>query len=465
MVTFLDPSIYVVTLYEIVGGGDFYQSRELSPRFACRQQLVKLYRFVDRIQYAIVKVLFFNFSFLKLRTRHQILSIPALTKLFSQIIEFQENQIKCALQGFGKLRLQSWMEKKFKIDPEAWRRLTPTQRNQYLTKFCRGPKPPLKYYEAKGYAFRIPRISLVKGKPNQKKRPTAERTTKRPKKDENPLKKSQASDDGDAGWVRYDSKQPSSGRGLFSPIQESELDKQFQTPPMPPKRGRKRLLPDSESDEAPGSPPGSPPGSRPGSQPGSQPGSPPGSPPPKKPHLDKVFEKLIMSSAPGANKNKRRPKRNVGAPKRIATPSMKITDIGTTSRHRPSTSSSPETAPITPVLQKAESQKQKEMSKGASKMRGKQSKNKDADDAVESDRPRRNTKLPAKLATPSMKTYQPKSSTALQIDNDDIDLGPYEPETREQELERKKRQDERYEQWKKKHGYEKQSDKGLWYFD
>ena len=25
---FLDPSIYVVTLYEIVGGGDFYQSRE-----------------------------------------------------------------------------------------------------------------------------------------------------------------------------------------------------------------------------------------------------------------------------------------------------------------------------------------------------------------------------------------------------------------------------------------------------
>ena len=35
---FLDPSIYVVTIYEIMGGGDFYQSRELSPRFARRQQ-------------------------------------------------------------------------------------------------------------------------------------------------------------------------------------------------------------------------------------------------------------------------------------------------------------------------------------------------------------------------------------------------------------------------------------------
>ena len=35
---FFDPSIYVVTLYEIVGGSDLPQSRELSPRFACRQQ-------------------------------------------------------------------------------------------------------------------------------------------------------------------------------------------------------------------------------------------------------------------------------------------------------------------------------------------------------------------------------------------------------------------------------------------
>ena len=35
----LDPSIYVVALYQIVGGGDLPQSRELSPRFARRQQL------------------------------------------------------------------------------------------------------------------------------------------------------------------------------------------------------------------------------------------------------------------------------------------------------------------------------------------------------------------------------------------------------------------------------------------
>ena len=28
--SFLEPSMTVVTLYEIVGGGDFYQSRELS---------------------------------------------------------------------------------------------------------------------------------------------------------------------------------------------------------------------------------------------------------------------------------------------------------------------------------------------------------------------------------------------------------------------------------------------------
>ena len=34
----LDPSIYVVALYQIVGGGDLPQSRELSPRFAHRQQ-------------------------------------------------------------------------------------------------------------------------------------------------------------------------------------------------------------------------------------------------------------------------------------------------------------------------------------------------------------------------------------------------------------------------------------------
>ena len=36
--TFVDPSICVVTLYEIVGGDDLPQSRELSPRFARRQQ-------------------------------------------------------------------------------------------------------------------------------------------------------------------------------------------------------------------------------------------------------------------------------------------------------------------------------------------------------------------------------------------------------------------------------------------
>ena len=34
----LDPSIYVVALYQIVGGGDLPQSRELSPRFARQQQ-------------------------------------------------------------------------------------------------------------------------------------------------------------------------------------------------------------------------------------------------------------------------------------------------------------------------------------------------------------------------------------------------------------------------------------------
>ena len=39
MVIFLVPSIYEVTLYEIVGGGDLPQNRELSPRFARRQQL------------------------------------------------------------------------------------------------------------------------------------------------------------------------------------------------------------------------------------------------------------------------------------------------------------------------------------------------------------------------------------------------------------------------------------------
>ena len=41
MVPILDPSIYEGTLYEIVGGGDFYQSRELSPRFARQQQLIQ----------------------------------------------------------------------------------------------------------------------------------------------------------------------------------------------------------------------------------------------------------------------------------------------------------------------------------------------------------------------------------------------------------------------------------------
>ena len=34
----LDPGIYVVTLYEIVGGGDLLQYEKLSPRFARRQQ-------------------------------------------------------------------------------------------------------------------------------------------------------------------------------------------------------------------------------------------------------------------------------------------------------------------------------------------------------------------------------------------------------------------------------------------
>ena len=40
----LDPSIYVVALYQIVGGGDLPQSRELSPRFA-RRQLLKIFNF------------------------------------------------------------------------------------------------------------------------------------------------------------------------------------------------------------------------------------------------------------------------------------------------------------------------------------------------------------------------------------------------------------------------------------
>ena len=38
MVKFLGPSIYEVTLYKIVGGGDLSKNRELSPCFARRQQ-------------------------------------------------------------------------------------------------------------------------------------------------------------------------------------------------------------------------------------------------------------------------------------------------------------------------------------------------------------------------------------------------------------------------------------------
>ena len=124
----------------------------------------------------------FYCSFLKLRTKRKILSIPALTKLFSQLIQFQENQMKCALQGFGKLRLQKWMEKKFHIENYAWSRKTPADQDELLTKFCRGPKPPMEYFVSKNYEFRIPKIALVKKKPGQKGRPAAEYTTKRPQK-------------------------------------------------------------------------------------------------------------------------------------------------------------------------------------------------------------------------------------------------------------------------------------------
>ena len=303
--------------------------------------------------------------------------------------------MKCALQGFGKLRLQKWMEKKFHIENYAWSRKTPADQDELLTKFCRGPKPPMEYFVSKNYEFRIPKIALVKKKPGQKGRPAAEYTTKRPQK--HMTKKKQTRDDTDSIYRRYQDVELESGKDVFSPVRESVLNEQFQTPPTVSSKKRKRIIQQSDSDSD--------------------------SPAPKMNKSEAMFHNLIMSSAPGANKNKEnsgskrgRPRRKAGLPAKLATPSMKTYGLPSTVRN--SSSSEPDKASFS-----------------------------------QAPKPTR------------IQDSQPNSSKALQSDNDDIDLGPYEPETLEKKLEREKRQDEKWEKWKKEHGYENRSDmKGLWRF-
>ena len=215
------------------------------------------------------------------------------------------------MQGFGKLRLQQWMEKKFKIEPYAWSRKTPAQQAEMLLKLCRGPRPPMEYFVAKNYEFRIPKIALVKKKPGQKRSAPAERTTKRPQKHEQSRRKNKTSIDDDSGFVRYEDVEVVSGRDVFSPLNASDIDKLFKTPPpvqpkQQTKNGRKRILAtsdSSDSDQELESP----------------------SVPQKRSRLDQLssedVKKLVTPKAKRGGNS--RPKRTAKMPKKLATPSMK----------------------------------------------------------------------------------------------------------------------------------------------